>query len=75
MSSNGQENMWIIRRALKKNEIWPCLYYRLSHFYKEFTSVQTESIRVQETRFYLKNAVFWNVTPYGSCKNIYFRGT
>jgi hypothetical protein len=38
----------------------------ISHLrYKQFSA----------TAVSMKNAVFWNVMPYGSCKNRYFGGT
>jgi hypothetical protein len=37
--------------------------------------IRVNKISELGTKLYLKNGVFWDVTPCGSCKNRRFRGT
>jgi hypothetical protein len=39
------------------------------------TASKLEQLHLLEMSFYIKNAIFWDVMPCGSCKNQHFRGT
>jgi hypothetical protein len=44
--------------------------------YKGREGIEPNQVRFEVfTAVTMKNAVFWDVTPCGSCKNRYFRGT
>jgi hypothetical protein len=47
--------------------------------YKKETQTKTNSVALVRFEFFtavtVKNGVFWDVTPFGSCKNRRFGGT
>jgi hypothetical protein len=47
---------------------WGTLLFRLSELLRNY-------VKLLRTLFNLKNAVFWDVTPYRSCVNRRFGGT